>query len=71
MTLKDILIQIVMKFVFGALFLYFAIDSVNNLGWGFLAVLSVLFATNNIVQGFRMLNTYSKIKKNIDDKENK
>lgn len=68
MTLKDLLIQIIVKFSLGALFLYFAVDGVSNFGWGFVSVLSVLFATNNIVQGIRMLNTYFKIKKNIDNK---
>lgn len=68
MTLKDILIQIGMKFVFGLLFVYFAVDSVSTSGWGFLAILSILFATNNIVNGVRMLDTYYKIKKNIDPK---
>ena len=68
MTLKDLLIQIALKFVLGALFLYFAIDGVTNFGWGFISILSVLFATNNIVQGTRMLDTYFKLKNNIDQK---
>ncbi|UJF15525.1 DUF4305 domain-containing protein [Jeotgalibaca sp. MA1X17-3] len=68
MTLKDLLIQITVKFVLAALFFYFAVDGVIKFGWGFVSILSVIFATNNIVQGIRMLSTYFKIKKNIDKK---
>lgn len=71
MTLRDLLIQIVLKFVFSALFVFFAIENVTNGGWGFFAIVSVLFATNNIVQGVRLLDTYFKIKKNINDKDGK
>lgn len=68
MTLRDLLIQIGLKFVFAVLFIFFAIENVRTVGWGFFAFISVLFATNNIVQGARLLDTYFKIKKNLDDK---
>lgn len=68
MTLRDLLIQIILKFVLGVLFLYFAVDGISNFGWGFISILSVIFSTNNFVQGIRMLDTYFKIKKNIDGK---
>lgn len=69
MTIKDLLMQIIFKFVFAALFVFFAIENVTNTGWGFFAIMSVLFATNNIVQGIRLLDTYFKIKKNFDDRK--
>lgn len=66
MTLKDLRLQIVVKFVFAALFLFFTFENVATAGWGFFAAISALFATNNIVQGIRMIDTYNKIKDKLE-----
>lgn len=66
MTLKNIMLQIIMKFVFALVFMYFAVDSITTSGWGILTWISIFFATNNIVTGIRMLIMYFKIKDNID-----
>lgn len=66
MTLKNIILQIMMKFAFAALFIYFAVDGVNTSGWGFLTWISIFFATNNIVTGIQMLIMYFKIKDQVN-----
>lgn len=66
MNLKNIILQIVMKFAFAALFIYFAVDSINVSGWGFLTWISIFFATNNIVTAIQMLMMYLKIKDKVN-----
>ncbi|AQS54392.1 hypothetical protein BW727_102078 [Jeotgalibaca dankookensis] len=66
MNLKNILIQIIVKLAFAVLFIYFAVDSVNTSGWGFLTWISIFFATNNIATGIQMLIAYFKIKNSLD-----
>lgn len=66
MTLKNIFSQILMKFAFGALFIYFAVDDINSSGWGLLAWISIFFATNNISTGIQMLMMYFKIKDKVN-----
>lgn len=66
MTLKNIILQIVMKFAFAGLFIYFAVDSINVSGWGFLTWISIFFSTNNIVTGIQMLIMYFKIKDQVN-----
>ncbi|MDB6353210.1 DUF4305 domain-containing protein [Trichococcus sp. K1Tr] len=66
MTLKNLLIQIIIRFVFAILFIWLAVDAVNTAGWGFMAIVSVLFATSDIIKGVRMFNAYVKIKDSID-----
>lgn len=65
MNLKNIVLQIVMKFAFAGLFIYFAVDSINISGWGFLTWISIFFATNNIVTAIQMLMMYFKIKDKV------
>ena len=43
-------------------FVSLAVDAVNTAGWGFMAIISVLFATSDVVKGVRMFNAYLKIK---------
>lgn len=66
MTLRDLLIRTILKFVWAAVFIFFTAENVTSVGWGFFSVLGVVFATNNTVQGLRMLKTYFEIKKTID-----
>ncbi|NLD31351.1 MAG: YdiK family protein [Trichococcus flocculiformis] len=66
MTLKNLLIQVIIRFVFAILFISLAVDAVNTAGWGFMAIISVLFATSDVVKGVRMFNAYLKIKNSID-----
>lgn len=66
MNLKNIVLQIVMKLAFAGLFIYFAVDSINVSGWGFLTWISIFFATNNIVTAIQMLVMYFKIKDKVN-----
>ncbi|MCP3742489.1 YdiK family protein [Rossellomorea sp. BNER] len=51
--------------ILGVLFTYFAIQNVNNQGWGFFSYLLVLLATLDFGSGLRMVNLHFKIKKNM------
>ncbi|MBM7588230.1 hypothetical protein JOC86_004827 [Bacillus pakistanensis] len=51
--------------ILGVLFTYFAIQNVNNQGWGFFSYLLVLLATLDFGSGLRMVNLHFKIKKNL------
>jgi len=63
MTEKQMKFQIVFKFLFFALFLFFTIDSVSSSGWGFFSYLFAVFATKDFVQGTRLADAYYRIKK--------
>ncbi len=63
MTEKQLKMQILFKYVFFALFLFFTIDSVSSNGWGFFSYLFAIFATKDFVQGTRMAEAYFRIKK--------
>lgn len=63
MTEKSFLMQIVFNYLMFALFLYFTIDTVGEIGWGFFPILYALFATFDFVRGTRMAGIYYKIKK--------
>lgn len=63
MTEKQLKLQILFKFIFFALFLFFTIDYVSSSGWGFFAYLFALFATKDFVQGTRLAEAYYRIKK--------
>lgn len=63
MTEKQLKLQIVFKYVFFALFLFFTIDSVSTDGWGFFSYLFAIFATKDFVQGTRLAEAYFRIKK--------
>ncbi|AZU60089.1 YdiK family protein [Neobacillus mesonae] len=49
-------------FVLGALFTYFAIDEVQQNGWGFLSYLLVILATFDFGAGFKMIAFHFKYK---------
>ncbi|MER2063941.1 MAG: DUF4305 domain-containing protein [Alkalibacterium sp.] len=63
MTEKQLKLQIVFKYVFFALFLFFTIDSVSSNGWGFFSYLFAIFATKDFVGGTRLAQAYFQIKK--------
>jgi len=63
MTEKQLKMQIVFKYVFFALFLFFTIDSVSSNGWGFFSYLFAIFATKDFVNGTRLAQAYYRIKK--------
>lgn len=63
MTEKQLKMQIVFKYIFFALFLFFTIDSVSSNGWGFFSYLFALFATKDFVNGTRLAQAYFRIKK--------
>lgn len=63
MTEKQLKLQIVFKYVFFALFLFFTIDSVSSNGWGFFSYLFAIFATKDFVNGTRLAQAYYRIKK--------
>lgn len=63
MKKSDFIIQIVFNYILAAVFIWFAIDYVDEFGWGFFSIISVLFATRDIVKGTRILQIYLKIKK--------
>jgi len=66
MTLKNLSIQIIIRFVFAVLFISLAVNAVFTAGWGFMAIISVFFATSDVVKGARMLQAYFDIKKTIN-----
>ncbi|MEH7114470.1 YdiK family protein [Neobacillus niacini] len=49
--------------VLGALFTYFAVEDVQQNGWGFFSYLLVLLATFDFGAGLRILFLYKKSKK--------
>ncbi|MDG5473113.1 YdiK family protein [Jeotgalibacillus sp. ET6] len=53
----------------GAVFTYFAINTVNTDGWGFFAYLFILFATYDIGSGIRLIGLHFRIKKHLDQKK--
>lgn len=55
----------------GAVFTYFAINSVNENGWGPFAYLFVAFATYDIGSGIRLILLHFKIKRHMREKEKK
>lgn len=63
MTEKQLKFQILFKYIFFALFLFFTIDSVSTNGWGFFSYLFAIFATKDFVQGTRLAEAYYRIKK--------
>lgn len=63
MTEKQLKLQIIFKYVFFALFLFFTIDSVSSNGWGFFSYLFAIFATKDFVNGTRLAQAYFRIKK--------
>ncbi|SFC55345.1 protein of unknown function [Alkalibacterium subtropicum] len=63
MTEKQLKLQIIFKYVFFALFLFFTIDSVSSNGWGFFSYLFAIFATKDFVSGTRLAQAYYRIKK--------
>ncbi|PRY83410.1 YdiK family protein [Alkalibacterium olivapovliticus] len=69
MTEKQIMFQIIFKYAFSMLFLFFTIDSVGTSGWGFFSYLFALFATKDFVQGTRMAASFYQIKKGKKDKQ--
>lgn len=63
MTEKQLKFQILFKYVFFALFLFFTIDSVSSNGWGFFSYLFAIFATKDFVQATRLAQAFLQIKK--------
>ncbi|KIL52231.1 hypothetical protein KP77_07040 [Jeotgalibacillus alimentarius] len=55
--------------ILGVFFVYFAINSVNDSGWGFFAYLFVAFATYDIGAGLRLIGLHFKIKKHMKEKK--
>ncbi|EIJ79859.1 hypothetical protein PB1_05822 [Bacillus methanolicus PB1] len=56
------LISGIFYIMLGTLFTFFAIQNVNETGWGFFTYLLVLLATFDIGSGIRMITFHFKIK---------
>lgn len=64
MPSKAILTSIIMRAILGAMFLFFAIESVSTNGsFGFFTFIWLLFSTNNFVQLIRSIPLYRWFKK--------
>ena len=53
----------IIYFLLGILFTYFAIQNVNETGWGFFPYLLVILATFDFGSGIRMMMLHFKLKK--------
>jgi hypothetical protein len=60
---KSPLISGIIYIFLAILFTYFAIQNVNEEGWGFFSYLLVILATFDLVSGIRMIGLHYKIKK--------
>jgi hypothetical protein len=54
--------------VLGCLFTYFAVEDVNQNGWGFFSYLLVLLATFDFGSGIRIIFYYNKYKEKLKNK---
>ncbi|MGA9224996.1 MAG: YdiK family protein [Mesobacillus sp.] len=52
----------IVYFLLGSLFTYFAIQNVNETGWGFFTYLLVMLATFDFGSGIRMILFHFKLK---------
>ena len=52
----------IVYFLLGSLFTYFAIQNVNESGWGFFSYLLVMLATFDFGSGIRMMMFHLKLK---------
>lgn len=59
----------ILYILLGVLFTYFAIQNVNDHGWGFFSYLMVLLATLDFGSGLRMVALHFKIKKHLNNKK--
>ncbi|WP_227396982.1 YdiK family protein [Jeotgalibacillus aurantiacus] len=55
--------------ILGFFFVFFAINSVNENGWGVWAYIFVAFATYDIGAGIRLIGLHLKIKKHMNEKK--
>jgi hypothetical protein len=53
----------IIYFLLGVLFTYFAIQDVQDDGWGFFTYLLVLLATFDVASGLKMVGFHFRIKK--------
>lgn len=56
------LVSGVIYILLGSLFTYFAIENVNEAGWGFFSYLLVMLATFDFGSGIRMILLHFKLK---------
>lgn len=54
--------NIIFKFIFAALFISFAVSTVNAEGWTFFAYICIIFATFDVVQAINLMGIFSKAK---------
>ncbi|MFI8578235.1 MULTISPECIES: YdiK family protein [Rossellomorea] len=59
----------VIYLLLGVLFTYFAVQNVQDDGWGFFAYMLVFLATLDFGSGLRMVLLHFKIKKKIENKK--
>ncbi|WP_163651974.1 YdiK family protein [Listeria sp. PSOL-1] len=55
MKKKNLLFQSLLYLILGALFVYFAVNQVNDRGWGYLAYIIIAMAVFDFVAGLRLL----------------
>jgi len=60
---RNFITQIIITYLMSGVFIWFAIDSVNNSGWTFFSVLYVLFSTSYFIRASKILEVYYKLKK--------
>ena len=65
MTLKQLKYQIIFRFIFAPLLIVFTALAVEHFGWGVVAILFSLLATNDIVVATNLLKVYQKIKDSL------
>ncbi|MCA1066587.1 MULTISPECIES: YdiK family protein [Rossellomorea] len=59
----------VIYLLLGVLFTYFAVQNVQDDGWGFFTYMLVFLATLDFGSGLRMVMLHFKIKKKIENKK--
>ena len=71
MNQKNLLGPIILRFIFFAINLFFAIQVAEFSGWNLFSILLAFFATRDFVHGARLAQIYYYIVKNINDDDKK
>lgn len=64
MKKRNFILHIIFNYILTIVFIWFAIDYVNEFGWGFFSIIFIFFATSDFIRATRMLQIYRKLKKN-------
>jgi len=67
---NNLLGPVIMRFIFFALNLFFAVRVTSFSGWSFFSIIFAFFATRDFVHAVRLTQVYYHIKKNSQNKKN-